>query len=341
MKKQITALLLGLAVLAMTVIGCGEAQNYKSADYGNEIEPAYERQDGGNYTANTDYSKNDDALQEKEGSTVQTEREIKLVYTCNMTMETLEYKKSVQAVRDLVAKYAGFVENEAEYDDAKNWYYSSYQKTAATMRATFTVRIPTKNYEAFLSDMEGNGKVTSRVSNVQNITKKYYETETTIKSLQIQEDRLLKMMEEAKDIVEMLEIEDRLTRVQTEIAQYKNTLASMDTDVDYSTVNLTIREVVEYTPEKDPEKTNTFGDRLKNTLKNTWEGFKEFGENFLFFLIEAGPYLLIFVAVPVIILIVILKNCKKKRAAKRAKAAEEKALAEAKMEVKNVEEKEN
>ena len=245
----------------------------------------------------------------------------KLVYSCCIRMQTLEYEKTVSDVKAEIAKYDGFIESENQTDDSGNWYYSDYHKTSGTLHESITVRIPTAHYEDFLSDLNGNGKIISKSQNVENISKRYYGTETTIKSLETQEQRLLQMMEDAESIEDMLTIEARLSDVQNELAQYRMDLSDMDTDVAYSTVTLYIDEVMEYSPDTTPKKTSTFGDRLKNTLADSLESFLNFQENLLFFLIGAFPYLLI-LAVIIAVIILIVKKADGRKAAKQKKSAE-------------------
>ena len=247
----------------------------------------------------------------------------KLVYTCNMSIETTDYQETLGAIKDLISKYDGIIGSESYTDSARDWYYSNYEKRTGTMTAQLSIRVPSKNYQDFLDGIEGHGKITQSNQNVENITRRYSETETTIKSLETQEDRLLEMMENASTIEEMITVEDRLTEVQNELMILRNRLADMDTDVTYSTVNIEIREVVEYTPDEEPVHTLTFKDRLKNTIKNSWDNLLSFLENFLFFLIEATPILLILGVFGLAIFGIIfgcIKANRKRAAKKQAKA---------------------
>ena len=315
MKKKLivcVALVLGLALLA----GCAKNAVNSAGDRFSKVENEviYDESLGNAYWGEKNESGETGWFSTDCG--YDSDREKKLVYTANMVIETLKYEECVNSVRELITKYNGFLQSESERDNANGWYQTGYVKNNGTLRISMSIRIPTENYDTFLKDLQGSGKVVSRSATVDNITKRYYETETTIQSLKIQEERLLGMMAEAKDISEMLKIEERLTEVQTELAQYKNALASMDSDVQYSTVNLEIKEVVEYSEEETVKKTSTFGDRLKNTLEEAWEGLQDFGEGTLFFFIYALPYLLLFVVIPGVILIVVLKKKRKKRADK-------------------------
>ncbi len=249
----------------------------------------------------------------------------KLVYTCTMEMETTEYKETIAAIQELIKKYEAIIGHESYTDSARDWYYTNYEKRTGTLSAYLVIRVPSQNYQDFLNGMQGFGQITSSTQDVENITRHYSETQTTIRSLETQEDRLLEMMENAETIEEMLAIEDRLTDVQNELQILRNRLSEMDTDVAYSTVNLTIREVVEYSPIDNPIKTLTFGDRLKNTLAESWQTFKDFLEGLLFFLIRATPILLVLGVISVGIMLIIMAIVKGSRKRREKKAKKETA----------------
>jgi hypothetical protein len=102
------------------------------------------------------------------------------------------------------------------------------------------------------------------------------------------------MMDEAKTIEEMIKVEDRLTEVQTELNQYKTRLSVMDTEVAYSTITMNIKEVLEYKESQPGKKTNTFIQRLQNTLEESLTGFLSFMEGLLFLIIRLLPFIIVF-----------------------------------------------
>jgi len=227
----------------------------------------------------------------------QETKEEKLVYTCDLTIETTSYKETLQEIEKQIKEYSGIIESQNEYDNDSGWYIDGHKKTSGTMECTITVRIPSKSYQAFLKSLEGKGKMTHKSMDVTNISRTYYDTQATIQSLEIQEKRLLKMMEDAKDIDDMIKVESRLTEVQTQLNQYKTQLSVMDTQVAYSTVTMTIEEVLEYKPTTPGKKTNTFAERFVNTLKDSRDGFLSFMEGLLFLLIRLLPFIIVFAVV--------------------------------------------
>lgn len=239
----------------------------------------------------------------------------KLVYTCDLTIQTLDYDDCVQTIKDNINTYNGIIERETESDDAYRWYYEDYVKKNGTRYLNLTIRIPSGKYYEFLDTLEGTGKIISKSSYVENISRQYYETGAMIESLEIQQDRLLEMMEQTTSIEDMITIEARLSEVQYQLSLYKNQLASMDADVEYSTITIRVEEVMEYIQEQPVVKTNTFFDRLMNTLAETWEFFLDMLEGLLFFIIRMIPIALL-VGVIVLIVKLIVRRHKKKKAAK-------------------------
>ena len=227
----------------------------------------------------------------------------KLVYTCYMEIETTEYQKTVQAIREKISKYGAIVESESENDNDRNWYYDSHRKTSGTMFMSIRIRVPVKDYNAFVADAGDFGKVISKSQNVDNISRQYHSTEARIEALEKEEKRLNEMMDQADTIEEMIYIEQRLTDVEAELNAKKTNLAAMDVDVAYSTINIDVREVLVYTEEETP--TITFGQRVVRAFKESWKGFTGFMEGLLIVLIHLLPFM---VCLLLLALIIILLN---------------------------------
>ena len=216
---------------------------------------------------------------------------VKLVYTGSVTIETLQYEDAVKNVRERIKQYKGIIEQENEWDGDHSWYYTDGRARTTNRNISMTVRIPTKDFDSFMNDMDGAGKVTSRSQNVENISRKYSDNSIEIESLELQQERLLEMMGKAETVEEMIMIEERLSDVQTKLNQKKSYRSSMDTDVEYSTVFLNINEVQEYTPVKDPGiQIGGFGRRVMETLEYSGKFFIYVLQSIILFLIKIAPF---------------------------------------------------
>lgn len=243
--------------------------------------------------------------------------EEKLVYHCNLEIETLDYAATMTSVKAAIAKYSGVIQSESESDSGHDWYYESYRKTSGTLHNYLRVRIPSKDYTNFLEELDGVGKVISKTTSVDNISQKYYDTTAQIEALQIQEKNLLAMLEKCETIEDMITVEQRLSEVQYQLNDLQTTRRYMDMDVAYSYVNIGISEVMEYRQDSEPVRRNTFADRLKNTLLSTGRGFVSFLEGVLFLVIRLSPYILIIAVICFVFLRDQIKNFVAERKVKR------------------------
>ena len=242
--------------------------------------------------------------------------EEKLVYHCNLDIETLDYPAAIASIKETIAKYGGVIQSESESDSGHNWYYADYRKTNGTMHNYLAVRIPSKDYNNFLAELDGVGKIISKSTSVDNISQKYYDTTAQIEALKIQEKNLLTMLEKCETIEDMITVEQRLSEVQYELNNLQTTRRYMDMDVAYSYVNINVSEVMEYRQDSEPVRKNTFIDRLKNTILSTGRGFLSFLELLLFLFIGLMPY----IAIAAVVYLLFFR--KKVRALREKKRAE-------------------
>ena len=316
MKRNWTNLLSVFVITASLLTGCGGSgngsksmmtesavpvANNASQDYysggiasdtyaaaAEEVEIAYE------YENDVTTNQAQDKTQIPDGVTLLEE---KLVYHCHLEIETLDYPETMTSVKETIARYGGVIQSESESDSGYNWYYENYRKTSGTMHNYLEVRIPSKDYYNFLSELDGVGKVISKSTSVDNISQQYYDTTAQIEALQIQEKNLLAMLEKCETIEDMITVEQRLSEVQYQLNNLQTTRRYMDMDVAYSYVNIDISEVMEYHQDTEPVRRNTFVDRLKNTLVSTGRGFLSFLEGLLFLIIRLSPYIVIAVVI--------------------------------------------
>ncbi len=313
MKRRMLIMTAAIILPVVLMAGCGassgSSMSVDTNSSGAAMEDAAVTQGiGSSYSYDYDdyESENETPAAEDAGLFENAQQDIsqKLVYTGSLSIETLDYAATMSNLRSRIKEYGGFIENEYEWDSDTSWYMDDTSSTG-TMHMDMTVRVPSQKYEEFINTIEGEEKITSKNSQVENITKSYYETAALLESSRIQEERLLDMMENAYSIEDMIAIEARLTEVQKEINVYKSQLAVMDTNVSYSTVTLSVEEVRRYTEVKNTFK---FTDRLSNTVRESWESFWNILEWLLFFIIRLIPIVLIFTPIVLLIIFIIRRT---------------------------------
>ena len=240
----------------------------------------------------------------------------KLVYSGSIRLQTLQYDETMQSIHDKIDDAGGFIAYEDETDGNDTWYYNT--SSAASRYAQIEARIPADRFESFIESLKDDGQVMNRHINEDNISQTYADTEASVKAYEIEQERLLDMMDKAETIEDMIAVEARLSEVEAELNSYKTSLASMDRDVEYSTVSISVDEVREYTEEKDD---STFVSRLKETVRSSWSGFLWFMEGLLHVVIRLLP----FIGVILVIFLIahgIAKKTEPRRLARRAAKAQ-------------------
>lgn len=322
MKKIIfTALILSSFLLT----ACGDSKNgasYSSTAnyYANDVvvmeensSADYENGSQENYDDSSE-SKSDLPSDKENNKSDDVIKKEMLVYSCNMTIDVLEFDDYINSLRNNIDTYSAFLENENYNDGGSNgrWYYSDSEKWQSY---SATIRVPSDDYEAFCNDIAELGDLRSKNASVQNMSREYYDLSSDLEIYEAKEKRYMELLSTITDEQYALKVENELTDIQIEISRIKTRMNDIKTDVAYSYVYLTVNEVREYVEEpEEPVKTDTFGQRFKNTVSKASSGFLNFMEKLLFLFIYLLPYaLLIGLFVFVIVKICIFAEKRRKK----------------------------
>ena len=294
MKKIQWLSLMIAALLVLTFVGCSEGSKAVS-DEKSEIyyEGGYDNAAGiPGETISYGSSLTADAVQPQNQ---------KLVKTVRMEVQTQQMDALLTQMDAKVRELQGYVE-------AKSVYNGSATATRRVRNANLTVRIPAQSLDDFVAHVSGAGNVTSLNENTDDITLRYVDTESRVKALQVEQDRLLELLEKAETMSDLLQIEARLTDVRAELEAVTSQLRRYDNMVDYATIQLTVTEVKEYT-EVEEEQTvwQRIGSGLSDNLQSLGNGIVEL---FILFVVSL-PYLFVLAALALIV-ILIVKLCNRK-----------------------------
>ena len=245
----------------------------------------------------------------------------KIIYTGNISLQTLEYDQASNSIHAKITQYGGFIESEDTYNDDPYWYYKERTGSAANRtrrNLNITARIPADQFDAFMKDLEKDGQVVNSSINARNVSVTYATREASKKALEIEQSRLLEMMEKAESVEDMIRVEERLTEVERELNSEKTELSALDRDVNFSTIYISLQEVFEYS-EKVVEV--TYGERLQKAFGRAVDGFVSFWQELILFIVETFPFL-IMLAIVIVLLRRLLRRRREKKAVERARLEE-------------------
>ena len=232
----------------------------------------------------------------------------KLIYSASATVETTEFDRTIEKLSALVEQYGGFVESSSI--NGSN-YYTQSRGYSSERYASYVIRVPSGKFSALMGSLSTLGNVPYSHTYTENITAQYYDTDARLTAYQTQEARLLEMMEAAETVEDLIAIEEKLTELRYQIESLQSTLKNWDRQVAYSTLDLEVQEVVEYTPESRMSYGQELALALTNGLRRTGEFFKDL----LLAIVGALPALVILA----VVLAILIPVWKKRRKARRAK----------------------
>ena len=224
----------------------------------------------------------------------------KIIYSSDVTVETTDFETSISALAALVEEYDGWIQS-SSVNGAD--YYSSARGYNANRSAHYTLRIPSSKFSQLMGSLSTLGNVPYSHTYTENVTSQYYDVQARLTAYTTQEARLLEMMELAETVSDVIIIEEKLTELRYEIESLQSSLNNWDRRVSYSTVNVSIEEVREYTPEDEM----SYGEEL---LRSFVDGLKDVGrffKNTLVNLVGLLPTLVVLAVVFVIFRPVFIK----------------------------------
>jgi hypothetical protein len=227
----------------------------------------------------------------------------KIIKTGNVSLETDSFDSAVDELRFAAVNSGGFVENANIYDIN----YDYYNRAANRSRVcSMTLRVPREQFDSVMTLVSGIGKLITSGQQSEDVTARYYDTARRLETKKVEEERVLEMISQATKIDDLLALEERLGQIHTDIELYQSQLINIDRMAAYSTINVTLTEVLteEYIIVSDD-----LGGRLQLAFTRGVNATVIFFQNTLLFI--AGVFIpLLFLAFLAIVGLVIFKRKK-------------------------------
>lgn len=145
-----------------------------------------------------------------------------------LTIEVEKVTESSSKLRELVKQFGGTITNDTVSD------------SSGSTTASFAMRIPADKAEAFMTSSEGLGHVRDRHVTVRDVGKEYYDAQLLLQNLEKAMARYEEILGHAKDVKEILVVEQELTRLRGQIEQTKGNLRWMKDRVSRATIYINL-----------------------------------------------------------------------------------------------------
>lgn len=208
-------------------------------------------------------------------------RNQKLIRTMTVDAETDDMDLLLAQLDERIRELGGYVESKSMRNGSKS-------ATRSYRYADLTIRIPVERLDEFIEHVKDQTNVVQYYEHADDITLSYVATQSRITALETEQTRLLELLAKAENMSDLLQIEQRLTDVRTELEEVTSQLRLYDNLVDYGTIELSITEVQEYTVVEE----ETVWQRIAGGLKDNWEKLCDGLTELFIFLVVSLPYLI-------------------------------------------------
>ena len=308
-KHKYFTIFIMLLLSLLVISGCAKKANKMST-----AQPKIS--DTANVAKNDAISPNTPVNQDKQNAGAKTEanyeniqstslQERKITKNATMQMETLKFDETLNSIMENVKQSGAYLESSSISGSG-----SKEKDFVQNRTARLVIKVPKQNFDLFLTSANKTGNVLSTKTLSDDITSQYFDTEAHVKSLKIQEERLLELLKKSGELKDILQIETELSNVRYKIENLTGTLKKWDNMVDYSNVTIEILEVQE--TQKLKSKPVSLWEKIKYGFTSSLDLVINMLKGLLVSIFATLPFLIIFT--PLFFLIrFIIKFATKKR----------------------------
>jgi hypothetical protein len=215
----------------------------------------------------------------------------KIIKEGNISFETTNARQTREAITSSLKKAGGYI---AEENETNNGDLNSKQYV-------LKARIPAKNFDTFLNDVSATAvQIDSKNISTRDVTTQYIDMATRLQNKKLLEDRYLSLLKQATRMGDMLQVENKVSEIQSDIESDQGQLNYLSRQVAFSSLDITF-----YTPHIEAaDKGYTIGYKLLQALGQGWETL----QGLFFGLIALWPLLL-----ATAILLLVLKRWRMRR----------------------------
>jgi hypothetical protein len=156
-----------------------------------------------------------------------------IIRTAQLTVEVGDMESALAQARAIAARGGGFVSASSTRVEKVN----DQDRTVADL----TLQIRSDAADSALSDLRALGKVTTEASGSQDVTEEYVDLDSNLRNLQASEAAILKLMDKATQIQDIVSLQRELTNIRSQIERIQGRKRFLERRSDMATITLALR----------------------------------------------------------------------------------------------------
>jgi hypothetical protein len=157
--------------------------------------------------------------------------ETKIIKTASITLEVTDVTGAVETLKNIAVRKGGYISS----TNVQNGYNDR-------LSGTVVIRIPQAEFENALTGVKEIGKVKSSSTQGEDVTEEYVDLQAQKTSYQNQLAQYNEIMKKAVKVSDVIEIQQQIDRVQTELNRLEGRLKYLNSRIDLSTLTVYLQE---------------------------------------------------------------------------------------------------
>lgn len=274
MKKVLILLILVLFCIS----GCGSSsKDAAREESGGSPAPAAQNQSNAS-TELADWDKDDVS-----GSGMQLQ-DRKIIQNAEIRLRVEDIEGVCEKIKNKTMELKGYLNDYSVHTNENN------------ANADISLKVPSANYQALLDFIVQQGKADFKREYTNDVTTQYIDLDARVKVLRTEEESLLSLLDEAKNVEEILKIKAQITSTRQERESLEGQFKALSNSIEYATIDVSL-----YKPRNSDANVNV---ENLNIFSRSWSGLI-YGFNAL--TAKAGNVIvLFFTALPTLALLALI-----------------------------------
>ncbi len=192
---------------------------------------------------------------------IQKKSLLKIIKEADLGIRVEDYATARKQIDALLQKYDAYISSENE------------SKSGSWISNRLSIRIPVTHFDAFMGSV---GDIAERVTHKQitakDVSRRYVDIESRLKTKKEVREKYSSFLKNAKNIEEMLAVEEKVRLLTEEIESKEAELRYLSDKVNYSTITLSINQKLDYVFEDPDYAEPSFFQRVNRAFETGWHG---------------------------------------------------------------------
>lgn len=198
----------------------------------------------------------------KDSSAVPDPTQNALTADLAVNVKSGEFEQAWGRAHDIAARHQGFVTSSG----------SSIADKSRYVIGSLTMRVPSANLEAAVSDLRRLGTLDHMDRSQNNLSQPISDFDAKIRTLRTEEEQLLVLLKQTTRVSEVVDIRSRLDNLRDEIGTLEATVGGMRQQVDLATINFTLSDGKSSSVIDDRSKVQRAFDQASDAFTTTLAG---------------------------------------------------------------------